>query len=205
MKSNGLSLLKCVMLIFVSGCAGLQAGQDVQAARIALQTGRPEVALGYLRRAAELDPNYTLPYTLRESVLTYLGRAYYETGNFTEARSTLEKALARDKDDQLARLYLGLTLMRSGDQDRGRREAENGLKGIYNWLEDISTKSESGIFWDPARQIRSDIEKTLAGKLEASEFIPAAQRIGREFDEEVDKARKDETFTRYGRAGGGGD
>jgi tetratricopeptide (TPR) repeat protein len=163
------------------------------------------VAVGYLRRAAELDPNYTLPYTLRESVLTYLGRAYYETGNFAAARSTLEKALARDKDDYLAQLYLGLALMRNGDPVRGRREAENGLKGIHDWLENISAGSNSsGIFWDPTRQIRSDIEKTLAGKLEAPEFIAAAQRIGREFDEEVDRARKDETYTRYGRTGGGG-
>ncbi|MET0501534.1 MAG: tetratricopeptide repeat protein [Candidatus Binatia bacterium] len=206
MKSNGLSLLRSlVVLIFVSGCAGLQVGQDVQAGRIALQTGRPEIALGYLRRAAERDPNYTTPYTPRESVLTYLGRAYYETGNFAEARSTLEKELARDKDDYLARLYLGLTLMRAGDQNRGRREAEDGLKGIHDWLENISTRSESGLFWDPARQIRSDIDKTLAAKLETSEFIATAQRIGSEFDEEVDRARKDETYTRYNRTGGGGD
>jgi tetratricopeptide (TPR) repeat protein len=191
------------LLIFVSGCTALQVGQDVQAGRNALQTGRPEVALGYLRRAAELDPNYTLPYTLRESVLTYLGRAYYETGKFAEARSTLEKALARDKDDHLARLYLGLTLMRGGDPDRGRREAESGLKGIYDWLEDISVTSSSGIFWDPGKQIRSAIERTLAGELEASEFVAEAQRIGREFDEEVDKARKDEAHTRFGRIGGG--
>jgi tetratricopeptide (TPR) repeat protein len=198
------SLPGCLaLLIFVSGCTALQVGQDVQAGRNALQTGRPEVALGYLRRAAELDPNYTLPYTLRESVLTYLGRAYYETGKFAEARSTLEKALARDKDDHLARLYLGLTLMRGGDPDRGRREAESGLKGIYDWLEDISVTSSSGIFWDPGKQIRSAIERTLAGELEASEFVAEAQRIGREFDEEVDKARKDEAHTRFGRIGGG--
>lgn len=198
------SLPGCLaLLIFVSGCTALQVGQDVQAGRNALQTGRPEVALGYLRRAAELDPNYTLPYTLRESVLTYLGRAYYETGKFAEARSTLEKALARDKDDHLARLYLGLTLMRGGDPDRGRREAESGLKGIYDWLEDISVTSSSGIFWDPGKQIRSAIERTLSGELEASEFVAEAQRVGREFDEEVDKARKDEAHTRFGRIGGG--
>jgi tetratricopeptide (TPR) repeat protein len=207
MKSKKCRLLGCLpLLVFFSGCAAVQVSQDVQAGRNALQLGHPEVAVGYLRRAAELDPNYTLPYTLHESVLTYLGRAYYETGNFAEARSTLEKALARDKDDYLARLYLGLTLMRSGDPDRGRREAENGLNGIHDWLENISASSNSpAIFWDPTRQIRSDIEKTSASKLEASEFIAAAQRIGREFDEEVDKARKDEAFTLYGRTGGGGD
>jgi tetratricopeptide (TPR) repeat protein len=206
MKSKKLLLPGClVLLVFLSGCTAVQVSQDVQAGRGALQTGRPEVALGYLRRAAETDPNYTIPYALRESVLTYLGVAYYETGNLTEARGTLEKALARDKDDDLARLYLGLTLMRGGDLDRGRREAESGLKGIYDWLENISARSSSGIFWDPGRQIRSAIERALAGKLPAPEFIAATQRIGREFDEEVDRARKDETHTIYGRAGGGGE
>jgi tetratricopeptide (TPR) repeat protein len=205
MKSTQFSLLGCLTLVFFSGCAAIQVSQDVQAGRNALQAGRPEVAVGYLRRAAELDPNYTIPYTPRESVLTYLGRAYYETGNLTEARSTLEKALTRDKNDYLAQLYLGLALMRNGDPGRGRREAESGLKGIHDWLEYVSAASQSGIFWDPTRQIRSDIEKTLAGKLAAPEFVAAAQRIGREFDEEVDRARKDETYTLYGRTGGGSD
>jgi tetratricopeptide (TPR) repeat protein len=87
MDSKKSSLPGClVLLIFLSGCAAIQVGQDVQLGRGALQMGRPEVALGYLGRAPEIDPNYTLPYTLRESVLTYLGRAYYETGNFPEAR-----------------------------------------------------------------------------------------------------------------------
>jgi len=206
MDSNKSLLPRCLgLLIFLSGCAALQVGQDVQLGRSALQMGRPEVALGYLGRAAEVDPNYTLPYTPREGVLTYLGRAYYETGNFAEARSTLDKALARDKDDNLARLYLGLSLMKDGDADRGRREAEAGLKGIYDWLENISNIGSSGIFWDPGRLIRAEIAKTLAAKLESSEFVAASQRIGRDFDEEIDRARKDEAYTQYGRTGGGGD
>jgi tetratricopeptide (TPR) repeat protein len=206
MASKKLLLPGCLALLtFFSACTALQVGQDVQLGRSALQMGHPEVALGYLGRAAELDPNYTLPYTLRESVLTYLGRAYYETGNFAAARSTLEKALARNKEDDLARLYLGLSLIRGGDLDRGRREAEAGLKGIYEWLENISNISSSGIFWDPGRLIRSEIAKTLAAKSDPSEFVAAAQRIARDFDEEVDRARKDEIYTQYGRTGGGSD
>src|SRR5262245_2100704 len=77
--------------------------------------------------AADLDPDYKTPYSIRESVWTYLGRAYYEAGNFPEARQALEKALSIDKDNPLPKLYLGLTLLRSGDQQQGRRETENGL------------------------------------------------------------------------------
>jgi tetratricopeptide (TPR) repeat protein len=37
--------------------------------------------------------------------MTYLGRAYYETGKYAEARNALEKALTISTDDHLARLY----------------------------------------------------------------------------------------------------
>jgi len=66
-------------------------------------------------QAAEQDPNFKTPYRVQIGVLAYLGRAYYETDRNAEARSTLEMALAKDKDDALAHLYLGLVLARAGD------------------------------------------------------------------------------------------
>jgi hypothetical protein len=53
-------------------------------------------------------------------------------------------------------------------------------------------------------QIRSEINKTLNGKLETPELVASAQRIGRLYDEEIDSARRDEAYNRYGRGGGGG-
>ena len=188
-------------LIAVSGCAGV--GQQVQAGRLALQTGRPNDAVVLLMQAAEQDPGYQLPYRVREGVLTYLGRAYYETGKDAEARNTLEKALAKDKDDPLAHLYLGLTLARSGDRERGNREIETGLKGIDETLEYIAADTQYGFHWDPAMNIRRDIRMTLAGKTNPEEFTASAQRIGALFDEEIDKARRDEANRRGGEGGGG--
>jgi hypothetical protein len=54
-------------------------------------------------------------------------------------------------------------------------------------------------------QIRSDIRMTLAGKHNTAEFTASAQRIGALFDEEIDKARQDESRSRRGGSGGGGD
>jgi tetratricopeptide (TPR) repeat protein len=190
-----------VLVILIYGCAGLRVGQEVQAGRTALQTGRPSDAVAHLTRAAELDPTYTVHWRLREGVLTYLGRAYYETGKYDEARRSLEKALAGQKDDHLARLYLGLTALRSGDPDRGRKDVESGLRGIHAWLDSVSSDELSGIYWDPGRQIRTEIQKTLSPKLADPEFIASAQRIGSQFDEEIEKARRDEARSRYG--GGG--
>lgn len=185
--------------VFVSGCAAVQVGQDVQAGRNALQTRRPQDAVSFLARAAAQDPDYAIPYRLRVSVLTYLGRAHYETGNDGEARGALEKALLRDKNDYSAHLYLGLTLLRSGDRNRGAEELRLGLQGLYDWLEDIASDSQSGPFWDPAGQIRGDILKALALKPDSAELAGLAQRIGSLVDEEIDRARRDEARTRYGR------
>jgi tetratricopeptide (TPR) repeat protein len=189
-------------LIIISGCVGSQVANEVQLGRNALQTGQSQVAVGYLRNAAELDPNYTTPYSIRESVWTYLGRAYYEVGNFPEAHRALERALSNDKDDPLARLYFGLTLLRSGDQQEGRRETENGLRGINNLLNRLASSPSNGIYWDPTRQIRSDIQRALAsGTLESSEFITLAQRVGSQLDEEIDNVRRDEARDKYNRGG----
>jgi tetratricopeptide (TPR) repeat protein len=189
-------------LIIISGCVGIQVANEVQLGRNALQTGQSQVAVGYLRHAAELDPNYRTPYSIRASVWTYLGRAYYEVGNFPEARRALERALSNDKDDPLARLYFGLTLLRSGDQQEGRRETENGLREINNMLTRLASSPSNGIYWDPTRQIRSDIQRALAsGTLESSEFITLAQRVGSQLDEEIDNVRRDEARDKYNRGG----
>ena len=206
MKRTTLSLPVGIWtFVILSGCAAIQVANEVQLGRNALQTGQPQAAIGYLRDAADLDPDYKTPYSIRESVWTYLGRAYYEVGNFPEARQALEKALSIDKDDPLPKLYLGLTLLRSGDQQEGRRETENGLRGINNLLNHLATSPTNGIYWDPTRQIRSDIQRALSmiEMIQQSEFITVAERVGSQLDEEIDNARRVETSDRYNRGGSG--
>ena len=185
-------------LLFIAGCSGV--GGDVSAGRNALQTGRPNDAVGYLTRAADADPNYKLPYRIRVSVLAYLGRAYLETGQDTQARQTLEKAVSLDKDDALAHLYLGIVMLKTGERERGRKEIEDGLRAIDDTLEYIATNRAYEVFWDPGMKIRDDIRKSLAVKPDDVQLAMAGERIGRQFDEEIDKAHRDEA-----RRGGGSD
>jgi len=184
-------------LMLAGGCASFQVGRDAQAGRSALQSGHPEEAVIYLGRAAESDPNYKLPTKAQVSILTYLGRAYYETGDNTKARAVLERALANDNNDHLAHLYLGLTLYRSNDREQGRKEIDAGLNGLHAWLDDVSSDNVYGPYWDPTRTIRLAIERTLAGKPEAGELTASAQRIGRQFDSEMDRARQSELQLNY--------
>jgi tetratricopeptide (TPR) repeat protein len=185
------------VLVFVTGCATLQTKQDVQDGRTALLTGRPDDAVTYFSRAAESNPNYETSYALRESVWTYLGRAYYETNKYPEARKALDKALASDQNDYVARLYLGMTLVRLNDRDRGLAEMETALKGIHEWLENLASDSSLGNYWDTNRQIRKTIESGLAGNPSAIELVVTAQRVGKQLEEEIDKAQRDNVQMLY--------
>jgi tetratricopeptide (TPR) repeat protein len=196
-----IALFFSISLLF-SACSTV--GGDVQAGRNALQTGRPNDALGYLTRAAATDPNYKIPYRVGVSVLDYLGRAYLETGQDVEARRTLERAVKLNPDDPLAHLYLGVAMLKTGEIQDGRKEIEAGLRAIDDTLEYIAADLVFGFYWDPSMQIRNEIRKTLAAKLNDSQLIAAGQSIGREFDEEIDKARRDERRGRGGSDSGGG-
>ena len=191
------------VLLFVSACSSV--GGDVAAGRNALQTRRADDAVGYLTRAADTDPNYKIPYRVRAGVLGYLGRAYLETGKVKEARQTLERAVSLDGDDPFAHLYLGVALLKTGERERGRSEIENGLRAIEGTLEYIAGDHVYGYFWDSGMAIRNEIRKSLAAKLDDAQLAMAAERIGRQFDDEIDEARRDERRRRGGGGGGGGD
>jgi tetratricopeptide (TPR) repeat protein len=188
----GLGCLSIAILfsvsLFISGCSTV--GGDVQAGRNALQTGHPNDAIGYLAPAAATDPNYKIPYRVRIGVLSYLGRAYLETGNDTEARRTLERAVQVDNDDPLAHLYLGIALLKIGERERGRKETEAGLRSISDTLDYIEEDRVFGFRWDANMQIRNDIRKTLAARLDDSQLIMAGERIGVELDEEIEASRR---------------
>ncbi|MBI4524575.1 MAG: tetratricopeptide repeat protein [Deltaproteobacteria bacterium] len=257
-----------------SGCVSIRAGGEVQSGRLALINGQPEVALAHFQRAAELEPEYIADFApLRQGVWTYVGRAYYAMGKFPEARQALDGAVSRSEDDFLARLYLGLTLMRQQKQPKpenllslqdvayalkqgvlpkrlativqergvgfdltkeaerelkkagandplieqikrtradylrkraaaesvqepGVREVDRALRDGHNWLEYVTANTEYGRFWDPGREIRKQIQSSLAmiakRKVDRQKLIANGEWVGKELEEEIDRARRDE-------------
>lgn len=88
---------------------------------MALLSGMPLEAIPHLEQATAI--NGEIKYSqLQEGPWTYLGRAYYEAKKYPQARQALERAIAVNKDDSLARLYLGLTLTRQGSHENSRKE-----------------------------------------------------------------------------------
>ena len=189
-------------LVSLSACASARVGSDVQSGRYAMLTGNNERALAYFQSAAQQDPNYVYGTALQHGIWGYVGRTEYATGRLPQARQSLEKALSVKKDDDTARLYLGLTLARSGDRQRGLSEIESGMKGIHDWLEWVTQahRFSFGQFWDPGRQIRKAIQTDLAmisGRdLDWDRLIADGEWLGKQIEEEGDKARRDERHER---------
>lgn len=200
MKNRSMMLLSFLALI--SGCASLQVGSDVAAGRRAMLVGQNEAALAYFQKAAQADPDYRYGTALQQGIWSYVGRTEYAIGKFPQARETLERALKAHRDEDLTRLYLGLTLARSGDRQRGLQEIEGGMKGIHQWLDYINDahRFSFGQFWDPANEIRSAIRQDLAmisgREFDWQKLITSGEWIAQRMEEESDKARRDEARER---------
>src|SRR5258706_16405929 len=194
-------LFSCVVML-LSGCASFQAGTDVEAGRKAFLVGNSATSLGYFEKAAELDPNYVYGTALRQNIWSYVGRSEYSGSKLAQARNSLEKALSLNKEEDMARLYLGLTLVRSGNRPQGLKEIQGGMRGISAWLEYISQadRFSFGQFWDTTREIRAAIQEDLAmsdsKELDWQKLIFDAEWLGKRVEEEIDLARRDERENR---------
>lgn len=195
--------------VFLFGCASIKGGGDVTVGRQEMFKGNNEAALGYFLSALQVDPSYKYGTAYQEGVLSYVGRTEYLTGRLPQARETLQKALAEDKDNDIARIYLGLTLIRSGDREAGLKDVEAGMKGIHAWLDWVNEafRFSFGQYWDPHQDIRKAIDSDLAminGRdIDWQRLIADGEWIAMRMEEEGDKARNDEQRDRE--RGGGRD
>jgi tetratricopeptide (TPR) repeat protein len=183
------------LTILLAGCATIQGSGDVDQGRQALLAGDYQRALGLFQEAERVDPTYIYGTELRAGVLSYLGRTQYLTGNYTQARQTLEKALSQHRSDNVARLYLGLTLYRLGDQKAGLTNIERGMQGIYNWLQymDTNFRYEYGKDWDTGGTIEGSIKSDLAmissGKIDWPQLTADGERLGIGIEQEEENFR----------------
>jgi tetratricopeptide (TPR) repeat protein len=185
------------LVLLLPACASFQTTGQVQAGRRALLVNDPEAALPYFLEAAKRDPDFVyISEDFREGIWTYVGRTQYATKRYQDARQSLEHALANDRDDNMARLYYGLTLVRLGDSARGVKEIESAMQGIHDWLEYMERTRPFQAFWDPLREIRKTIENDLdrsPGKDVGREnLIADAEWLGNKMETEIERVRQDE-------------
>jgi tetratricopeptide (TPR) repeat protein len=182
--------------LVLSGCGSVAVSGYVTRGRPQLLFGNPQIALADFQRAAELDPNYRYDFSiLSEGIWSYVGRAYYETGNMAEAKKALEKDLSLYSDDNLSRLYLGMVLIREGNDKRGLQELQTALKSLGEWLDYIHQYNPDGPWWDPGGVLSSEIQSELAmisnKETPLTALLSRAESLGKSFEEEIDRVKRD--------------
>jgi tetratricopeptide (TPR) repeat protein len=83
---------------------------------------------------------------------------------------------------------------------RGSQEITVALTGLRDWLDDFIRNAPQGKFWDPAQDIRKQLQlimkETAARPGDWTTVIAHAEWLGFRLEEETDRARRDESAER---------
>ena len=181
--------------VFIAACtAAFHAKSAVGLGRQELFRGQNQDALESFEAAARADPGFSFDDDRPEGVFSYLGRAQYLNGQYAQARQSLERDLAQDPVNSLSRLYLGLTLVRLNEREKGLYDIVWGLTGIRHYINYV-TKDAKDIrrFWDRHNQIRDAIASAVkmaeSPNANWNALIVFSERIALAWEQEPDFTR----------------
>lgn len=142
-------------------------------------------AIVALESVVREDPTY-------KDSLTLLGRAYYRAGRYQDAYAILQRAVAVNKNDEIAWLVLGLTELKLGQNQKGLETVKGGI----TLLSKASVKGYRDYEdWDSKNLVRSSIQRTafLAAKglEEKDNLLRAAETLLVRIDDEENFQRID--------------
>jgi tetratricopeptide (TPR) repeat protein len=140
--------------------------------------GDMDKAVAALEYVVSRDPTY-------KDSLTYLGRAYYRKGRYQDAYAILQRALAVNKDDEIAWIALGVTMLRLGQTEK----ALETLKGGVTLASKTMVENYHNYpYWDGRGTVRGSIRRTafvlMKGPEEKENIIQATDRLLSAIDDE---------------------
>jgi tetratricopeptide (TPR) repeat protein len=183
--------------VLVSACGGaFQAKSVIALGRQELFRGQNQDALESFEVAARADPGYSFGDDRPEGVFSYLGRAQYLNGQYAQARQSLERDLAGDPVNSLSRLYLGLTLVRLNEREKGLYDIVWGLTGIRHYINYVISDANANDIrrsWDRHNQIRDAIASAVkmaeTPNVNLNALIVFSERIALAWEREPDFTR----------------
>lgn len=126
--------------------------------------GDMDTAIVALENVVRQDPAYKYS-------LTYLGRAYYRKGRYQDAYAILQRALAVNKDDELAWITFGLIQLRIGQNEKGIEALKGGITLASKVMAD---GYRDHMYWDTRGLVRASLRRSaflLVKGLEEKENI----------------------------------
>jgi tetratricopeptide (TPR) repeat protein len=140
--------------------------------------GDMDTAVVALETVVSQDPTY-------KNSLTYLGRAYYSKGRYQDAFAVLQRAVAVDKNDEIAWIALGLTQLRLGENDKGIESLKGGITLANKVMVD---GYHNHIYWDTRGLIRASMRRSAflltKGAEEKNNIIQNTDRLLLMIDDE---------------------
>ena len=144
-------------------------------------------AIANLESVVTEDPSY------RDS-LTLLGKAYYRKGRYYDAFAVLQRALALNKDDEIAWLFYGLTQIKVGENEKGLETVKGGLTLLGKAMRNNHYRDYPA--WDPKGIVRTSLNRAvfqaLKGLQERENLIQVTERL-------LTRVEEEEWFQRRGR------
>ena len=170
-KSLLLSLLTLIFLIALIGCTHsiprFGIGGRYEEGRDQFFRGKG----GDMDRAVEALEYVVSRDPLYKDSLTYLGRAYYRKGRYQDAFAILQRAVAVNKEDEVAWIALGLTQMRLGQADNAMASLKGGITLAHKAMVEGYHNHK---FWDSRGVVRGALRRSaflLAKGLEEKDNI----------------------------------
>ncbi len=194
-QSRGLlgCLLLMVALIAVNGCSrpdwAFGTGGRYSEAETEILRGRHanlDKAIENLQFVVQDNPTY------RDS-LTLLGKAYYRKARYYDAYTIIQRALAVNKEDEIAWLVFGLSQLRVGENAKGLETIKGGLTLLVKAMKD---EYRGYSYWDPRGVVRNTLNRSvfqaLKGLEERENLMQVTEQLLTRIDEE-------EWFQRHGK------
>jgi tetratricopeptide (TPR) repeat protein len=133
--------------------------------------GDMDKAVAALEYVVSRDPTY-------KDSLTWLGRAYYRKGRYQDAHAILQRALAVNKDDEMAWVAMGLTELRLGQNDKGIETLKGGITLYSRVMTDTYHNYQ---YWDSRGVVRAAIRRSAflltKGTEEKESILQATDRF----------------------------
>ena len=202
-KMSRLTLKVMVLALVAAGLAGCwrPAGIGVGGKYIdgvnelskSRRGGDPRKAIVNLQYVVTRDPTYL-------DSLTQLGRAYYHAGRYTAALEVLKRALAVNKNDEIAWLVLGLTQFQRGEDEQGLASYKGGLTLLARATRD-GYRDFTAEFWDlkgtVRRALRRNISLAREGMRRKSALIVAGEDLLHRIAQQLYDAQADKEYAEY--------
>jgi tetratricopeptide (TPR) repeat protein len=182
---TSLVLLSCTRPAFLGGIGTggkyLEAKEEITRKR----GGNIDKAIVSLETVVREDPTYL-------DSLTLLGRAYYMRERYGDAKLILQRALAVNKEDEIAWLTIGLAELRLGENQRGLEATQGGL----TLFSKVSVEGYRGYrYWDRAGQVkiatRRAVNAARNGLGEKENLVRSVENLLATIDEEEFRLRSE--------------